>query len=171
MSAALPTSACTPMTRALADFLSAATASSSDSLPRARIATSAPEAAKRVATASPMPLLPPVTMAERPCKLISMKLSRTPPERGRARLLGAGSGDNRLARHDAMDRLAGRLAHRLVVEQHGRAAKRAADQCIIEGGVEPSRPIAKIGARGDAPAHIQNAVRFQQCEQTPHRRR
>jgi len=34
-------------------------------------ATSAPEAANRVATARPMPLLPPVTMAVRPERLIS----------------------------------------------------------------------------------------------------
>ncbi len=50
MSPATPTSACTPMTRALALFLMAETASSSDSLPRATMATSAPDCAKRVAT-------------------------------------------------------------------------------------------------------------------------
>src|ERR1043166_558390 len=48
------------------------TAASSASRPRATIATSAPEAAKRVAIARPMPLLPPVTMAERPLSEMSM---------------------------------------------------------------------------------------------------
>src|SRR5436190_24080482 len=101
MSAALPTSACTPITRALADVLIAATASSSASLPRAKIATSAPDAANRVATAKPMPLLPPATMAERLFKLISMAISLT-----------------HFARHHTMDFLARRLAHRFIVEQH-----------------------------------------------------
>src|SRR4051812_46118323 len=82
MSAAIPTSACTPTTRALllslAVFAMAATASSSVSLPRATMATSAPDCAKRVATAKPMPLLPPVTIAERPERVISMKRSHDP---------------------------------------------------------------------------------------------
>src|SRR4051794_8102415 len=71
----MPTSACTPTTLPWPappiDF----TAASSASRPRAMIATSAPDCAKRVATPSPMPLLPPVTMAERPDKLTSIDLS------------------------------------------------------------------------------------------------
>src|SRR4029079_5066578 len=112
MSAATPTSACTPMTRALAGFLIAATASSSASLPRAKIATSAPDWAKRVATARPMPLLPPVTMAERPERLISMRYSRDPGHRDRP--IPSVVGERRkepsrvLARDDAVDFLAGR---------------------------------------------------------------
>src|SRR5205085_2188395 len=43
--------------------------------PRATIATSAPEAAKRVAIASPIPFEPPVTMAERPLREMSMGVS------------------------------------------------------------------------------------------------
>src|SRR5258706_13290013 len=113
------------MTRALADVLIAATASSSVSLPRARIATSAPDAANRIATAKPMPLLPPVTMAERLFKLISMTVSLT-----------------HFARHHTMDFLARRLAHRLVIEQQGCAAERLADQFTIEGGVKPAHRIA-----------------------------
>src|SRR5579859_3200821 len=65
-------SACTPMTRLWVDRLIAATASLSGSGLRAMMATSAPEAANRVATAKPMPLLPPVTIAARPDRLISM---------------------------------------------------------------------------------------------------
>src|ERR1700716_2750064 len=58
-------------------------ASSSAPRPRAMIATSAPEAANRVAIASPMPLLPPVMTAVRPARLISIPSSRWRPE-GRA---------------------------------------------------------------------------------------
>ena len=47
-------------------------AASSASRPRATMVTSAPDAAKRVATASPMPLLPPVTMADRPARSMCM---------------------------------------------------------------------------------------------------
>src|SRR5262249_61675313 len=43
----------------------ASPAASSAGRPRAAIRTSAPEAAKRVAIASPRPLLPPVTIADR----------------------------------------------------------------------------------------------------------
>src|SRR6185295_7600984 len=105
------------MTRALADFLIAATASSSVSLPRARIATSAPDAANRVATARPMPLLPPVTMAERLCRLISMTISRAPPyppaaAQGYGPSRSLRNGSTVLSRDDAVDRLAGRQAHR-----------------------------------------------------------
>src|ERR1700704_5409153 len=46
-------------------------AASRPSRPRATMATSAPDAANLVATASPIPLLPPVTTAERPTRLIS----------------------------------------------------------------------------------------------------
>src|SRR3984893_3866100 len=49
-----------------------ATASLSGPSVRATMATSAPEAANRVATAKPIPLLPPVTMAVRPERLISI---------------------------------------------------------------------------------------------------
>src|SRR4029079_7777145 len=121
MSAAIPTSACTPMTRALAFFLIATTASSSDSLPRATMATSAPDCAKRVATARPMPLLPPVTMAERPERLISMKRSHDPANWDRAipsvvaeRRKGS---SGVLPRHDAVDFLARRRADRLLAGQ------------------------------------------------------
>src|ERR1700692_410646 len=60
------------MTRVWVDFLMAATASLSGPSVRATMATSAPEAANRVATAKPIPLLPPVTMAVRPERLISI---------------------------------------------------------------------------------------------------
>src|SRR5580658_11343209 len=63
------------MTRAWVVFLIAATPSLSGSPVRATIATSAPEAAKRVATAKPIPLLPPVTIAARPERLISIASS------------------------------------------------------------------------------------------------
>ena len=56
-------------------------------MPRATIATSAPDCAKRVATAKPMPLLPPVTMAVRPERLISMKQLPTIPHDGTALFL------------------------------------------------------------------------------------
>src|SRR5205814_10591182 len=75
------------MTRPFAVFLIVATASSSVSLPRATIATSAPDWAKRVATARPMPLLPPVTMAVRPERLISIKQLPTIPLMGTALFL------------------------------------------------------------------------------------
>src|SRR6516164_10845604 len=58
------------MTRLWLDFLIAATPSLSGSPVRATIATSAPETANRVATAKPIPLLPPVTIAARPERLI-----------------------------------------------------------------------------------------------------
>src|SRR5215470_12856197 len=54
-------------------------ASSSASRPRATIATSAPEAANRVAIASPIPLLAPVTTAVRPARLISIDFPPPPP--------------------------------------------------------------------------------------------
>src|SRR6516225_11111043 len=65
------------MTRLWLDFLIAATPSLSGSPVRATIATSAPEAANRVATAKPIPLLPPVTIAARPERLIFMASSQT----------------------------------------------------------------------------------------------
>src|SRR4029077_6712455 len=150
MSAARPTSACTPMTGALADFLMAATASSSDSLPRATMATSAPDFAKRVATARPMPLLPPVTMAERPERLISMKRSHDPADWGRAipsvvaeRRKGS---SGVLPRDDSVDFLARRRADGLVVEQRlGPAVDCLADQRALEGRVEPALRIALVG--------------------------
>src|SRR5215218_178371 len=134
MSAAMPTSACAPMTRPLAVFLIAATASSSVSLPRARMATSAPDCAKRVATARPMPLLPPVTMAVRPERLISITKPPTIRRSGSRYIPSVPQeprkGSSRdLARHDAVDFLARGCADRLVVEQHrGRAVDRLADQ-------------------------------------------
>src|SRR5262249_14743106 len=72
MSSARETSPCRPTTRrppAPIDL----TAASSASRPRATIATSAPDAANRVATANPIPLLPPVTMAVRPTRLMSIR--------------------------------------------------------------------------------------------------
>src|ERR1700688_4050275 len=60
------------MTRLWVDFLIVPTASLSGPSVRATMATSAPEAANRVATAKPIPLLPPVTMAVRPERLISI---------------------------------------------------------------------------------------------------
>src|SRR5215469_13319495 len=65
------------MTRPWLDFLIAATPSLSGSPVRATIATSAPEVANRVATAKPIPLLPPVTIAARPERLIFMTSSQT----------------------------------------------------------------------------------------------
>src|SRR6478735_8049771 len=173
MSAATPTSACTPMTRALAFFLIAATASSSVSLPRAKMATSAPDCAKRVATARPMPLLPPVTMAERPDRVISIANSHGPAQ-GTAIPSVAGeprkgpSGD--LAGDDAMDGLARRCALRLVVEQHLRpAVDRLADECALEGRIEPPLRVALVDAIGDAPAQVENPARLEDGQQAPHR--
>src|SRR6516165_2260143 len=65
------------MTRPWLDFLIVATPSLSGSPVRATIATSAPEAANRVATAKPIPLLPPVTIAARPERLIFTTPSQT----------------------------------------------------------------------------------------------
>src|SRR5262245_16513435 len=65
------------MTRLWLDFLIAATASLSGSAVRATMATSAPEAANRAATARPIPLLPPVTTAARRERLISIASSQT----------------------------------------------------------------------------------------------
>src|ERR1700675_540561 len=65
------------MTRVWVDFLIAAIPSLSGSSVRATIATSAPEAANRVATAKPIPLLPPVTIAARPERLIFIAFSQT----------------------------------------------------------------------------------------------
>ena len=175
MSAATPTSACTPMTRALAVFLIAATASSSASLPRATMATSAPDCAKRVATARPMPLLPPVTMAERPERLISMKRSHDPADWDRAIPSVVGGATERviaafLPRHDAVDFLARRCADRLVVEQRlGPAVDRLADQRALEGRVEPAVRIALVGAVGDAPAQVKNSAGLEDGEQAAHR--
>ena len=103
-------------------FLIVATASSSASLPRATMATSAPDcasASRREADA----LLPPVTMAVRPERLISIRSPHDPRwgPRYSWRLPGSKrrKGSSRdLARHDAMDFLARGCADRLVVEQH-----------------------------------------------------
>src|ERR1700683_1279951 len=65
------------MTRVRVDLRIAATASLSGSAVRATIATSAPEAANRDATAKPTPLLPPVTIAARLERLISIASSQT----------------------------------------------------------------------------------------------
>src|SRR5215472_19369436 len=65
------------MTRDWVDLRIAATASLSGFPVRATMATSAPEAANRVATAKPIPLLPPVTIAARPERLIFMTSSQT----------------------------------------------------------------------------------------------
>src|SRR5258708_4456849 len=71
MSAGSATSPCTAWTRPRALAPMVASARSRPSRPRATMTTSAPEAANRVATASPMPLLPPVTTATRPARSIS----------------------------------------------------------------------------------------------------
>src|SRR5262245_62031039 len=73
MPSGVPTSLCTPATRPLAPAPIDLTAASSASRPRAAISTSAPEPAKRVAIPKPRPLLPPVTMAERPVRLMSIE--------------------------------------------------------------------------------------------------
>src|SRR6516165_7243155 len=65
------------MTRDWVDLRIAATASLSGSAVRATMATSAPEAANRAATARPIPLLPPVTIAARRERLISIASSQT----------------------------------------------------------------------------------------------
>src|SRR5215468_4311748 len=65
------------MTRDWVDLRMAATASLSGSAVRATMATSAPEAANRAATAKPIPLLPPVTIAARRERLISIASSQT----------------------------------------------------------------------------------------------
>src|SRR5437868_15421662 len=75
-----------------------------------------------------------------------------------------------LARHDAMDFLARGCADRLVVEQHlGRAVDRFANERALEGGVEPAVIIALVGAIGDAPAQVKNAVGLEDGEQTADR--
>src|SRR5215470_5939305 len=65
------------MTRDWVDLRIAATASLSGSAVRATMATSAPEVANRAATARPIPLLPPVTIAARRERLISIASSQT----------------------------------------------------------------------------------------------
>src|SRR5262249_9931742 len=65
------------MTRDWVDLRIAETASLSGSAVRATMATSAPEAANRAATARPIPLLPPVTIAARCERLISITSSQT----------------------------------------------------------------------------------------------
>src|SRR5215467_9967100 len=77
-SAASATSPWMPTTR-LPFAPMALTASSSASRPRATMATSAPEAANRVAIASPIPLLAPVITAVRPARLTSMDTSPLAP--------------------------------------------------------------------------------------------
>ena len=74
------TSPCTARTRPRAVAPMLASAWSRPSRPRATMATSAPDAANRVATASPTPLLPPVTTAALPARLISTfpSLARPP---------------------------------------------------------------------------------------------
>ena len=72
MSAATPTSPAMAATFPFAPAPMVLTASSSAPRPRAMIATSAPEAANRVAIARPMPLLPPVITAVRPARLTSI---------------------------------------------------------------------------------------------------
>src|ERR1700722_14912331 len=71
MSDTSATSPCTASTRPRALASMVGSAWSRPSRPRATIATSAPQAANRVATASPTPLLPPVITAQRPVRLIS----------------------------------------------------------------------------------------------------
>jgi len=71
---AFETSQDTASTRPRAVGAIAARAASNASGRRARMATSAPEAAKRVAIASPRPLLPPVITAVRPSSRISIAL-------------------------------------------------------------------------------------------------
>src|SRR3954451_15324006 len=166
MSAATPTSACALTTRPFAVFLIAATASSSVSLPRATIATSAPDCAKRVATARPIPLLPPVTMALRPERLISIPRTPHDPTDGDRAIPSVleerrkGSSHD-LARNDAMDFLARGRTDRFVIEQHlGRAVDRLANERALEGGVEPGVVVALVGAISDPPAQIKNAVGF-----------
>src|SRR5262252_4103058 len=69
------------MTRDWVDLRIAATASLSGSAVRATMATSAPEAANRAATARPIPLLPPVTIAARRERLISIASSQEVPDK------------------------------------------------------------------------------------------
>src|SRR5215831_14254499 len=76
------------MTRDWVDLRIAATASLSGSAVRATMATSAPEAANRAATAKPIPLLPPVTIAARRKRLISIASSQTRGERMLTNLQG-----------------------------------------------------------------------------------
>ena len=68
----------TPATRERALAPMVLSARSRASRPRATMATSAPDAANLVATASPMPLLPPVTTAALPARLISTFPSLVP---------------------------------------------------------------------------------------------
>src|SRR5262245_53276758 len=74
ISAGTPTSPAIAATRPLAPAPIALTAASSASRPRAAIRTSAPEAANLVAIARPRPLLPPVTIADRLVRSMSMGL-------------------------------------------------------------------------------------------------
>ena len=72
ISSAFDTSQTNVATRPLAPSDAMALASSSASTPRARMATSAPDAANSFAMARPSPLLAPVMMAERPSRRTSM---------------------------------------------------------------------------------------------------
>src|SRR3954451_20806078 len=72
MSAATPTSPAMAATLPFAPAPMVLTASSRPPRPRAMTATSAPEAATRVAIARPMPLLPPAITAVRPARLTSI---------------------------------------------------------------------------------------------------
>src|SRR6266481_5163636 len=90
MSAALETSALTVATLPLAPAWIRCLASARVSGLRARIATSAPDAANLCAIARPSPLLPPVITALFPSSLMSISnlLPRLRPERRRSRLRG-----------------------------------------------------------------------------------
>src|SRR5215470_15192383 len=81
MSDATATSPCRARTLPRAVFSIALAASSRPARPRATMATSAPDAANRVATASPIPLLPPVMMAARPVRSIFMSSLPAPQNR------------------------------------------------------------------------------------------
>src|SRR5580693_5692938 len=98
MSAMRATSPWMATTRPRAPAPMALTAWSRPARPRATMATSAPDPANLVATARPTPLLPPVTTAARPARLISI-----PPSVGSCSDHGAQAGGQARAGQDGDD--------------------------------------------------------------------
>ena len=176
MSAATPTSACTPMTRALAVFLIAATASSSASLPRATMATSAPDCgkARRDREADALAAAGDDGGTARKTDFHD-DAPTIPHDRDRAIPSVVGEPAERVIRAFLRatmrwiflpdDALTGSSSSSSL----GRAVERLADQRALEGRVEPAVRVALVGAVGDAPAQVKNAAGLEDGEQAAHR--
>src|ERR1700686_3788071 len=78
---------------------------------------------------------------------------------------------NLLPHHDEEDFLAGGSADDFLVEHRRRRRQLRPHQRRIERGIETAMGVADIGVIGDAPAQVENAVRLDDVEQAPHRRR